>query len=232
MLRTGFIETACRPESGKLVYCLGKNVLVQTHNGQFIKLTPQSFSRELINDDNVENYPILYKNASLALLKRIPSLTEIIYHWERSNILMKYTYDRFDKNHFNRIVDSLKQDIYTNTNYFYSEKYLKTQEGQLYLIPSIEKNIDAINIALCYLKTTEGKPLFFYNSNKKTIKSLDFHSILPFVICRALILCDPMILLNDGIYHGKSCEINNVSKEHIIELTRIFNKTAVRESDE
>ena len=81
LLRTGFIETACRPESGKLVYCIGNNVLIQINNGQFLKITPQSFSRELIDSDNVENYPILHKNTSLALLKRIPSLTEIIYHW-------------------------------------------------------------------------------------------------------------------------------------------------------
>jgi hypothetical protein len=55
--------------------------------------------------------------------------------------------------------------------------------------------------------------------------------MLPFVICRALILCDPMILLNDNIYENKVI-IGNISKNHIFELRRIFGENAVRKENE
>jgi hypothetical protein len=232
LLRSGFVETARHPETGKLVYCLGPNVIIQTSEDNFFKIIPKDCSCELIDKDNIEMCPVIYKNTSLFLLKNISSLKEVISYWATFDIKMNYIYDRFNKNHFRSIGETVtKPNIYANSNLFYSEKYLKTKEGHLYLIPSIEDNIDAINIALCYLRVIEGQSIFRYSSNKKRITSVYFNSIIPFVICRALIFCDPMIILNE-ILNNKMFMINNVSIDHIIELERIFGKNAVRKEYE
>ncbi|MDR2942709.1 MAG: hypothetical protein LBV17_08990 [Treponema sp.] len=231
LLRNGFIETARNPESGKLVYCLGLNVIIQTLDDKFFKITPENCSCELVDKNNIGTLPIISNDASLFLLKRISSLEDILLHWSTSNIKMNYIYDRFNKNHFRRINETAtKSNIYTNSNQFYSEKYLKTRKGGLYLIPSIEDNIDAINIALCYLKEINKQPIFYYSSKKKRITTEDFNSIIPIIICRALLLCD-FTNYNKILYNRKSM-INNISIEHITELKRIFGENAVREDYE
>ena len=232
LLRSGFIETARRPETGKLVYCLGPNVIIQTPEDKLLKITPKNCSWELIDKSNIETCPVICKNASLILLKNISSLKEIISHWTIFDIEMNYIYDRFDQNHFRNIEGTVtKPNIYANSNFFYSEKYLKTKEGHLYLIPSIEDNIDAINIALCYLRVIEGQSIFRYSSNKERITSEYFNSIIPFVICRALILCEPMIVFNETL-NNRMFTISNVSIDHINELKRIFGKNAVKDENE
>lgn len=232
LLRSGFIETARRPETGKLVYCLGPNVIIQTPEDKLLKITPKDYSCELIDKDNIETYPVINKNTSLLLLKNISTLEKVISHWATSDIKMNYIYDRFNKNHFRNIGEtSLKPNIYANSNLFYSEKYLRTKVSHLYLIPSIEDNIDAVNVALCYLRVIEGQSIFRYSSNKKRITFNYFNSIVPFVICRALILCDPMTIFNE-ISNNKMFMINNISIEHIIELRRIFGNNAVEEEYE
>jgi hypothetical protein len=231
LLRIGVIETARHPETGKPVYCLGPDVMIQTPDKKVLKITAKDFSFTLMEKDAVESPSVTGKEASLALLKTLPSLKNIISHWANSDIEMNYIYDRFDKNHFKSVKDKAKPNIYSNSNRFYSAKYIKTQEGDLYLIPPIEDNIDAVNIALCYLRAITGKPIFIYNYNTETIITSEFNSILPFIICRALILCDPVILSGE-IFFEKNITINNVTKNHVIELKRIFGGAAVREEHE
>jgi hypothetical protein len=185
----------------------------------------------LLDKNNVGEIPIISHEASLALLKKIPSLKNVISHWVKVNIEMRYIYDRFDKNHFKATLNTTEPNLYSNSNYFFSEKYIRTREGGLHLIPSIEDSIDAVNIALCYLRIIGGNPIFFYNSNIENIICWGFNSILPFVICRSLLLCDPMIIVNEGICQ-KELAVNNVSKDHIGQIKRIFGDRAMREKHE
>jgi hypothetical protein len=228
LLRIGVIETARHPETGKPVYCLGPDLMIQTPDKKVLKITAKDFSCTLMEEDAVETHSIMGKETSLALLKAISSLKNIISHWANSDIEMNYIYDQFDKNHFKSAKDKTKPNIYSNSNRFYSAKYIKTQEGDLYLIPPIEDNIDAVNIALCYLRAIDGRPIFIYNYNTQTIITDEFNSILPFVICRALILCDPMILFGEKLTK-RNTTINNVTKNHVTELKRIFGDSAVKE---
>jgi len=230
LLRTGFIETARNPETGKLVYCLGSNAIIQTPCENLLKITTRDFHCEIIEKNNEETYPIISKDASLFILKNIPPLKEVILHWIKSEVLLQFIYNRFNKNHFIRAKETVTPNIYSHSNFFYSNKYLKTKE-ELYLIPSIEDNIDAMNIALCYLQVINERCIFNYNPLKETITSAYFDSILPFLICRALLLCDPMILLNE-IHFENSITIKYITKKHITELKRIFGENAVREKNE
>jgi hypothetical protein len=185
----------------------------------------------LLDKNNVGEIPIISHEASLALLKKIPSLKNVISHWAKVDIEMRYIYDRFDKNHFKATLNTTEPNLYANSSHFYSEKYIRTREGSLYLIPSIEDNIDAVNIALCYLRVIGGKPIFLYNPKVENITCRGFNSMLPFVICRSLLLCDPMILVKEGI-RQKEVIVNNVSKDHIREIKRIFGDPAMREKHE
>ena len=233
LLRTGIVETARHPETGKLVYCLGPDVIIRTHD-KLLKLKTKDGSVVFIDENNIEQEPILDHNSSLILLKNIPSLINVISHWPESEIKMKYIYDRFGKNDLEKYKateNSSKPNIYANSKFIYSEKYLKTKSGKLYLIPSIEENIDAFNIALSYLEAIKGRYIFIHNPSKKTIAPKYFNSMLPFVICRVLVLCDPTILLNGSLFEG-NVKFNNVSSEHIVELKRVFGPIAVKEENE
>jgi hypothetical protein len=228
LLRIGVIETAIHPETGKQVYSLGPDAMIQTSDKKVVKIMAKDFSCTLMEENMVETHSIMGKETSLALLKTIPSLKKIISHWEKSAIEMNYIYDRFDKNHFKAAKDKAMPNIYTNSNHFYSAKYIRIKEGDLYLIPPIEDNIDAVNIASCYLRAITGKPIFVYNYDTKTITADEFNSIVPFAICRALLLCDPMILFGEN-FTERNTTINNITKNHIIELKRIFGDSAVKE---
>jgi hypothetical protein len=204
LLRAGIIETARRPASDKLVYCLGPEII----------------------------YNKINQNDSLKLLKNIPSLVTIITHWQKSETQVYFIYERFDKNHFKTARDTSLPQIYTNKDRVYSNRYIRIENGALCLIPEMEDNIDGFNIACCYLKSLKGLPFFTFNINTKTLTCLCFHSILPVVICRALILCDPTVLSGDMFNNnGKAVIINNVSKDHVKELKRIFGENTVEEKN-
>jgi hypothetical protein len=97
----------------------------------------------------------------------------------------------------------------------------------LYLIPETEDNVDSLNIALCYLKIIKKHSHFAFNENNQELTCWTFHSMLPFVICRALILLDPMMLIDNRMYNNGTVIIRNVTNDHIKELKRIFGDTAV-----
>lgn len=227
LLRIGIIETARNPETGKLVYCLGADSAIQVSDDKCLNITIKDFSCKLLDKNNVGETPIISRDSSLVLLRKIPSLEDVISHWVKIDIEMHYLYNRFEKNHFKAVLNTTEPNLYANSDHFYSEKYIRTREGNLYLLPSIDDNIDAVNIALCYLRIISRNPIFFYDPNAKNVTCWGFNSIIPFVLCRSLLLCDPMILVNGGL-HQKTIVINNISNNYIREIRRIFGEYAVR----
>lgn len=200
LLRAGLIETARRPETDKLVYCCCRQALNHA-------------------DKNIQ--------ASLTLLKRIPSLHTIITHWHKSETEVHYIYERFEKNHFKTARDTLQPNIYTSRDRVYSNKYIRLEDGTLYLIPEIEDNVDAFNIAHCCIESIKGHSHFAYHKNSNELTCRTFNSMLPIVICRALILSDPKVLDDNTVYNRGRIIIREITDDHIKELKRIFGETAV-----
>jgi hypothetical protein len=201
LLRTGIIETARRPETGKLVYCR----------------CPQT-----------AKYPDENSRFSLMVLKKIPSFYTVITHWLKSETEIHYIYEHFDKkNHFKTACDTSRPNIYTSRDRVYSNKYIRLENGSLYLIPEVEDNIDAFNIAHCYLESIKRHSHFTFNETSQELSSWTFHTTLPVVVCRALILCDPKVLVDDRVYSNGKIIIRQITNDHITELKRILGESAV-----
>ena len=230
LLRTGVIEVARRPENNKLVYCLGLKIIISTVKNKYIVVNPNSNEYKIIDDiDKSSN--IISNQDSLRLLKSVPSLYEIIINWKISETKVHYIYDRFNKNHYRFTRDVNCPNIYTNRDKIYSNKYLMAENGNLYMIPEIEDNVDGVNIALCYLETINRRSHFKYDKSKNVLSCLTYHTILPFILCRAFILCDPMILIDDRAYENGCIQINNITDGHVKELKRIFGEKSLEEKE-
>jgi hypothetical protein len=236
LLRIGVIETARRPETGKLVYCLGPHSIIEIedNHAHAIEVIPAKNLCRKIDQSKMNNYgnnKASWKD-SLTLLKVIPSLQTVITHWETSETEVYYIYEKFEKNHFKTARDTSLPNIYTNRDKIYSNKYIKIENGMLYLIPEIQDNIDGFNIAHCYLEIIKRHLHFTFNRNTKELICWTFHSMLPIIICRALILCDPLVLLDGRLYSNGNMTINNITDDHVKELIRIFGETAVEVKDD
>jgi hypothetical protein len=229
LLRAGVIETARRPETGKLVYCLGPHSIIETEDNYAIEVIPAKNLCRKIDRPQMNNYRNnkAGRKDSLTLLKAIPSLRTVITHWAASETEVYYIYERFEKNHFKTARDRSLPNIYTNRDKIYSNKYIRIENGMLHLIPEIQDNIDGFNIAHCYLEIIKRHLHFTFNRNNKELICRTFHSMLPIIICRALILCDPPVLLDGRIYGNGNMTINNITEDHVKELIRIFGETSV-----
>lgn len=231
LLRTGRIETARRPETDKLVYCLGPYSIIETKDNPIIEIDPAKNSCRVIDRQQMENYKqgTINRDTCFGLLKSIPSLNSIISHWYKSESEVYFIYERFAPkgNHFLRARDASLPNIYTSRDKAYSNKYLRIENGTLYRIPEIEDNIDGLNIACCYLESIKGHSHFTFNETGQELSSWTFHAMLPIVVCRALILCDPMVLVDDKAYNSSKMIIRKITNEHIAELKRIFGESAV-----
>ncbi len=231
LLRCGILETARCLETDKLVYCLGPEILIETEDNRVIEIIPPKnicrITEKLESEKHLNNK--INMNNSLNLLKSIPSLYAVITHWQKSETEVHYIYDKFNKNPFLTARDTSLPNIYTSRDKVYSNRYIRVNDGTLYRIPEIEDNIDGINIALCYLEVIKGYSLFIFNQNKKELNCRIFSTMLPFLICRALILCDSMILIDERTHSNRPISIQNVTVNHISELKRIFGEKSVEE---
>jgi hypothetical protein len=230
LLRAGMIETARRPQTGKLVYCLGPEMIIELEDNRAVEIIPAKNVCRITDRVNIKNHrntTIARQHDSLTLLKRIPPLYTIITHWQMSETEVHFIYERFEKNHFKYARDKSLPNIYTSQDKIYSNRYIRIKNGMLYLIPETEDNIDGDNISLCYLEILKERFLFVFDEDKKELTCWDFHSILPFIVCRALILCDPLILTGGGLNNNEKITIGNVTNGHVNELKRIFGEISV-----
>jgi hypothetical protein len=238
LLRSGIIETARRPKTDKLVYCLCPHLIIGLDNDHTLEINPQKNLYHEIEPTEIKKYKgnKVHQKDSLTLLKSIPALHDIITHWQKSETKVHYIYERFKMNHFMTARDTSLPNIYTSQDKIYSNKYIRIENGMLYLIPEIKDNIDGFNIAHCYIntikKTNERQQHFTFIRNSKELVCWTFHSMLPIVVCRALILCDPLTLIDDRLYNNETMKIKNVAYDHVKELKRIFGEIAVEEKND
>jgi len=236
LLKSGVIEVARRPQSDKLVYCLGPDLFIETENNLRIEIIPCKNICRIIEVaglvEPTKSCKVIQGNP-LAILASIPSMHSIVTHWEESKTEMQYIYDRFNSdNHFLSATDTSIPNIYTRTDRVYSNRYIRIEKsGILYRIPAIEDNIDGLNIAYNYLMIIRGRPLFIFDYDKRELTCKDF-SNLPFLLCRALILCDPTILEDGRVNKGGSIKVNNITSKHVLELKRIFGNKSVEAKNE
>jgi hypothetical protein len=232
LLRIGVIEICRSPEFGKTGYCIGPKTRINITEDIQLLFDPASCSyrfKKVFRGDMINNSDEAAGNPFL-LLKRLTSLEKVIRGWEQTEMEMKYKYDQFNPNHFSRVQDSKSCALYTTNDKMYLTKCVRLKNGGLYRIPLVENNIDAINIALSYVHIVNGKKMFRYAKNQKTLKCLNFHSMMPIIICRALVLCDPLYLLEDEAYLSIAApEFRNITGNIICELKRIFGESAVEE---
>jgi hypothetical protein len=235
LLRIGIIEICRNPISNSIRYCIAPAIILKSADNQSFAFNPDGNDyrfREIETPKKDDNDMINHDRISL--LNQIPSLEKIIKNWELEQVLeMKYIYDRLDKNHYRSLTskDEInKCAIYTALNKPYSRKYIRMPNGKLYKIPYHDENIDGEIIAVIFCKIYNGEKIFQYSNKNHSLLCFNFSSIIPIVICRAIIINDPSVLLGDEIYQGShTIEFHDINTNIIIGLKRIFGKTSIKE---
>jgi hypothetical protein len=237
LFRIGLVEICKNPISNSIEYCIAPAIILKKADNQSFAFNPDSNDyrfREIETPKKDNNRIINYE--AIPLLNQMPPLEKIIKNWELEQALeMKYIYDRFDKNHYRAVTskDEInKCAIYTALDKPYSRKYIRMQNSKLYKVPYLDENIDGELIAVIYCKIYGGEKIFQYSNKNHSLICFCFNSIIPIVICRAIVMSDPSVLINDEIYRGGSTiEFYDINTDIIIELKRIFGETAVKEVD-
>jgi hypothetical protein len=172
----------------------------------------------------------------LLLLQNMPTLEEIITTWKKeTESEMHYKYWKFDKPQYKEIV-STKDDmpcfIYSITNREFKRNfYIRIKNGDLYRIPSIEQDIDAMTIAEAYVWSAIGKQFASYQNNSKILNFDYFNIFTPILICKALCLCDPSYLLKNDVYQQKEAVFSGIEREVIYQLRRILGEKSIKEKE-
>lgn len=192
---------------------------------------------EAFFDKEVKFYPV-FKSlddvapdgtlSSLALLKKLPSITSQINHFARSlTDITNYLIFNLKEYEFNPINQNrLSVGIYSRKGNFWEEKYLY-DGSQVRLIPREDKNVDAKKLAHCFLRLNQKAKLFCYHSQQKTLDICHYQEH-PILVTRALFLSDLTQTQNLEYYQCiHKVSYNNISSKHIIELKRIYNSNAV-----
>jgi hypothetical protein len=237
LLRIGIIEICKNPISNSIGYCIAPAIILTGTDNRSFAFNPSSNDyrfREIETQKKDDNRII--NCDAVFLLNQTPSLEKIIKNWELERVLeMKYFYDRFDKNHYRSLISKEeinKCAIYTALDKTYARKYIRMPNGKLYKIPHRDENIDGEIIAVIFCKIYSGEKIFQYSNKNYSLLCFDFSSIIPMVICRAIIISDPSILLRDEIYQGGSTiEFHNIDTDIIAGLKRIFGEIAIKEVD-
>jgi hypothetical protein len=237
LLRIGVVEICRNPISNSIGYCIAPAIILKSADKQIFIFNPDDKDCRFkkIEASQKDNNGLINYDA-VSLLKQIPPLEKIIRNWELEQALeMKYIYDRFSKNHYRSLTSKNeinKCAVYTVLDKPFSRKYIRMPNKKLYKVPYQSENIDGEIIAVIFCKICSGEKIFQYSSKNLSLRCFGFSSIIPMVICRAIILCDPSFLLKDEIYQGSpTIELHNINADIIIELKRIFGKTAVKEMD-
>lgn len=192
---------------------------------------------EAFFDKEVKFYPV-FKSldevvvdstlSSLALLKKLPSITSQINHFTRSlTDIANYLFFNLREYEFMPIrQDQLPIGIYSRNGNFWEEKYLYDGK-QVRLIPREDKNVDAKKLAYCFLRMSQNTKLFCYHSQQKTLDIYHYQEH-PILVTRALFLSDLTQVQKLEYYQPiNKISYNNISFKHIIELKRIYNSNAI-----
>lgn len=209
LLRNGLCEIARNDENGK-------------SKSGFICFPDNTFAENSFN-------PLL-------LLNNIPSLQNLIENFKiEDSIDLQVQCDLYDK-YIYKDIHSTKINtvgIYKTEDKAYYPTFLFDGKKRR-TIPSYEENMDALNVARCYVRCSKGNAIFTFHANQKEL-STRFYSELPILVARALILFDKSQLKNKLFWHPSSSQTisyKNIDLQVVKELQRIFGKTSVEETND
>lgn len=178
--------------------------------------------------------------STMSILEKIPSIKSQIANFEmRSQNLKKYFFwnpNADTKKYPNKFVpqkfDDLFVGIFCRTGASWEPKYLFDGEATR-LIPWMDENPDALNLARCFVRLNQPKSehLFRYDPKCKTLEIYHYEEH-PVLVTRALFLSDPNQVRNLEYYRpvgsaDNKISYNNITSEHIKELRRIYNPFAI-----
>ncbi len=169
----------------------------------------------------------------LLLLNNFPSLISLIEKFKiEDSIELEVWCDLKDYSYKSVNSRLEKIGIYKSEDKVYSPAFLFDGKYKR-LIPSYDENIDAINIARCYVRTSEGIKMFCYHKKSKTLNT-NVYSDLPILITRALFLLNTDNFTdNDFNYPITNKKLyKNVNGKIINEIMRIFGKNCVEVLDD
>ena len=170
----------------------------------------------------------------LLLLNNFPSLSSIVEQFKiEESIELKVWCDLENSYSYKSINSKLeKAGIYKSEDKVYNPAFLFDGKYKR-LIPKDDENIDARNIARCYVRSTEERKIFVYHKKAKALNT-KFYSDLPILITRALFLFN-QDNFNDNDFNypvNYSKRYKNINEKVINELIRIFGKNCVEVLDD
>ncbi|WP_307771287.1 hypothetical protein [uncultured Treponema sp.] len=163
------------------------------------------------------------------LLNNIPSLFDIVSCYKKEDsIELNVLCDLNDKYQY-KIIDNKIHDIgiYKSEDKVYQPAYLFDGK-EIRQIPDYEENLDAINIARCFVRSYKNQVIFVYHQKSKTLNT-SLYSELPILVSRALyLLCEDNLNDKKCLYPiGSDFPYKNVGLKVVNELMRIFGEKTV-----
>lgn len=170
----------------------------------------------------------------LLLLNNFPKISSIVSTYEiESSLELKVWCDLEDrytyKNCNSRIT---KIGIYKSEDKVYSPAFIYDGKNNRQ-IPNYDENIDALNIARCFVRCSNERKLFIYHQKHRSLNVI-YYSELPILITRALVLFEPSQLDSQDFLYPltNKIEYKNVDDKVVNELSRIFEKSSVEVLDD
>lgn len=209
---------------------------------------------EICRDKQVKFYPVFKELddvvpsdtlSTLSMLQKIPPIKSQIANFEmRSQYLKKYFFwnpNADTKKYPNKFVpqksDDLFVGIFCRTGASWEPKYLFDGESTR-LIPWMDENPDALNLARCFVRINQPKinRLFRYDPKCKTLEIYHYEEH-PILVTRALFLSDLNQVRNLEYYRpvgsvDNKIAYNNITQQHIDALKRIYNPSAIEEKND
>jgi hypothetical protein len=141
-----------------------------------VVLKNTSNSNQILKD----NLIILSKFSFGDLLMKVLSFEDIIKNWNKNIVIDTIGFQYYaDDYKWKNITGPIKNGVYRKSSEVYSQRILKINEDDWYLIPLRDKNIDAFNIAVCWTISNGLKSVkISYNNSNLKIENINFPVIL------------------------------------------------------
>ena len=124
----------------------------------------------------------------LLLLNNFPSLSSLIEQFKiEDSIELKVWCDLEDSYSYKSLNSKVEKiGIYKAEDKVYYPAFLYDGKQKRF-IPNYDENIDALNIARCFVRSSNGKKMFFYHKKSNSLNTT-VYSELPILITRVLFL--------------------------------------------
>lgn len=183
------------------------------------------------NYKNINDINFTESYSTLSLLKNIPSVKQYVQHLKKVAIDIT-GYKKLNLKKFPPEFEDFQEKkvgIYKSKDETWMPMFLYDGK-ETFLIPSNTSNPDAYNFARCFVRlyNNDEEKLFKYKAHEKKLYIRNY-SEHPYLVTRALYLSDKEQLKNPVFFRPINSKqyYNNILPQHISELKRIYNKTAI-----